>query len=182
MSIQKMKRVMPTEHLKQTERYFTTPAANRSNERTQRAATSSNSVALKRARHQRKSRKHNDSISESKLIKEKLPSSSLATIGKNINVLIPRNNHNILESIDLTTTDGAVLKQLMNNNNGDMNFNGDDFEELNDNELGDDDSDSETVTGDESLFELDDESESEAESIQSGKVQTFKKNMFGCTG
>lgn len=97
-----------------------------------------------------KKRKHNDSISESKLIKEKLPSLSLSTIGKNINILIPRNNHTILESIDLTETDGAVLKQLMNNNNDGVD---DEIENDDERDLGD--SDSETVTGDESLFEPD---------------------------
>ena len=124
-----------------------------------------NVSALKQAR-QLKRRKHNDSISESILIKEKLPSSSLATIGKNNNVLIPRNNRNILDSIDLKGTDGAALKKLMNNNNGDLinggvdNFTNDDEDE---DEM-DDNSDSETVTGDESLFEPeDDETESDEE-------------------
>lgn len=138
---------MPSEHLKQVERYFPSMMRN-----VESQATCHQALMLKRPRQQKR-RKHNDSISESKLIKEKLPSSSLATIGKSINVLIPRNNHNILESIDLTATDGAVLKQLMNNNNGDLNLNGDGFEaDDNDAENLGGDSDSETVTGDESLF------------------------------
>lgn len=127
---------------------------------------------LKRPR-QMKKRKHNDSISESKLIKEKLPSSSLATIGKSINLLIPRKNHNMLEHIDLTTTDGAVLKKLMNNNNGDISLNGVEFEDDPDTEDIGDDSDSETVTGDES-FGPDDESESDDYMIES-KTPAFNK-------
>lgn len=171
-----MKRAIPTEHLKQV-RYFTTPLIRNS----EYQAASHQASKSKRPRPQKR-RRHNDSISESKLIKEKLPSSSLATIGKSINVLIPRNNHNILESIDLTATDGAVLKQLMNNNNGDLNLNGDGFdEEENDDEGGGDDSDSETVTGDESLYESlyeqedDDESDSEDISIENVRKLGYKK-------
>lgn len=109
-----------------------------------------------------KKRKHNDSISESKLIKEKLPSSSLATIGKSINLLIPRNNPNVLESIDLTATDDAVIKQLINNSS-DLNLeeNDNDYDELGDG------SDSETVTGDESLY---DDSESEEYTIDNDRA------------
>jgi hypothetical protein len=148
-----MKRVMPHEHLKQVERYFNIPAVMRGSE----GSAAGNKSSLTRRPCLVKKRKHNDSISESKLIKEMLPSSSLSNIGKRINVLIPRNSQNILESIDLTSTDGAVIKQLMNNNNGDITLNSDDFET----EDNDNDSDSETVTGDESLFGPDEESESE---------------------
>ena len=125
-----------------------------------------------------KRRKHNDSISESILIREKLPSSSLATIGKNNNVLIPRrNNHNILNSIDLKGTDGAAIKKLMNNNNGDLinggsgdGFNNDD----DDDEM--DDSDSETVTGDESLFEPEEEEiESDEEYLDDEEEEIDRK-------
>lgn len=171
-----MKRAMPTEHLKQAERYFPTPLTRNSDYK----AASHQASMSKRPQLQRR-RKHNDSISESKLIKEKLPSSSLATIGKSINVLIPRNNHNILETIDLTATDGAVLKQLMNNNNGDLNLNGDGFDEgENDDDGGADDSDSETVTGDESLYEQeeDDESDSEDISIENVRKLGYKKNSY----
>lgn len=118
-------------------------------------------LAVKRAvlaRPPEKKRKHNDSITESNLIKEKLP--SLTAIGRNNNVLIPRkNNHNILDSIDLTGADGAVLKKLMNNNNGDL-INGSDSDE----NIMDDNSDSETVTGDESLYDPEsEETESDQE-------------------
>lgn len=128
------------------------PTSIRSSER----QTASQQASMSQRPRLQKKRKHNDSISESKLIKEKLPSSSLSTIGKNINILIPRNNHTILESIDLTETDGAVLKQLMNNNND-----GVDDELDNDDERNLGDSDSETVTGDESSFAPDDASESD---------------------
>lgn len=168
---------MPSEHLKQVERSFT---ARNSESQTASQQQTVNCKRPPRPQHKRP-RKHNDSISESKLIKEKLPSSSLATIGKSTNVLISRNNHNILDSIDLTLTDGAVLKQLMNNNNGDLNLNGDGFGEENEgtDELGDD-SDSETVTGDEeSLFGPEDTDSSASEDYiisESGrKQQAFKK-------
>lgn len=163
---------MPTD-LKHVERYFQSPLIRN----IENQAASHKASMSKRPRQQKK-RKHNDSISESKLIKEKLPSSSLATIGKSINVLIPRNNHNILESIDLTATDGAVLKQLMNNNNGDLNLNGDGFDEdENDEDGGGDDSDSETVTGDESLYEQEDDDESDSEdiSLENNRKFAFKK-------
>lgn len=168
VSIQKMKRVMPSEHLKQVERYFMMPSLMKMSEN----QAASQPVMLSKRPRQQKRRKHNDSISESKLIKEKLPSSSLATIGKNINVLIPRNNHNILESIDLTATDGAVLKQLMNNNNGDLNLNGGDF---GDTEALGGDSDSETVTGDESEFGIEDESDTDDYTIENDRKHVYKK-------
>lgn len=170
MSLQKMKRVMPTEHLKQVERYFTSPSQGMNESQ----AASQQVLMSKRPRPMKK-RKHNDSISESKLIKEKLPSSSLATIGKINNLLIPRKNHNMLESIDLTTTDGAVLKQLINNNNGDISLNGVEFEDDQDTEDLDDDSDSETITGDESLLGLEDDSESDDYIIENDRKSTFKK-------
>lgn len=170
MSLQKMKRIMPSEHLTHVERSFT----KRNSESQSASQLTMNIKRPPRPLHKRP-RKHNDSISESKLIKEKLPSSSLATIGKSTNVLISRNNHNILDNIDLSMTDGAVLKQLMNNNNGDLNLNGDEFEE---DELGDD-SDSETVTGDESLFGPEDSDSEVSEDFiisESGrKQQAFKK-------
>lgn len=144
-----MKRVMPHEHLRQVERYFSIPTG-------KGKEVANHKFSLKSRPTLGKKRKHNDSISESKLIKEMLPSSSLATIGKRINVLIPRNSQNILESIDLTVADGAVIKQLMNNNNGDSSLNCDDYET----EDNDNDSDSETVTGDES-FGADEESDSD---------------------
>lgn len=133
---------MPSEHLKRTNRYFSAASVIRTNEI--QAATQQSG----RPRLQKK-RKHNDSISESKLIKEKLPSSSLATIGKSINLLIPRNKPNILESIDLTATDDAVIKQLLNDSSGDLNLE----ENEHDDDLLGDGSDSETVTGDESLYD-----------------------------
>lgn len=118
-----------------------------------------------------KKRKHNDSISESMLIREKLPSSSLATIGKNKNLLIPRNNHTILNSIDLKETDGAALKKLMNNNNCDLT-NGDNFDDEEDMV---DNSDSETVTGDESLFEPEDEEETESDEFIDDDIEVNRK-------
>lgn len=108
----------------------------------------------KRTAQQQRKRKQNDSISESKLIKEKLPSSSLSTLGK-ANVLIPRNRQNLLDNIDLMATD-VVIKQLINNNNGDLHLESFSAEEETENGEMCDDSDSETVTGDESI---DDESE-----------------------
>lgn len=161
--MQRMKRVMPVEHLKQVEKYFTMPSMLDESTSRQMATSKRYPRSLPPQQHimqhqlSRQPRKHNDSISESILIKEKLPSSSLATIGKNNNVLIPRNNHNLLENIDLTTADGAVLKKLMNNNNSDL-INCIGVEALYDDEMGGD-SDSETVTGDESLFDPDDEDE-----------------------
>lgn len=175
-----MKRAMPsTDHIKQVERYYPTQLMRNS----ENQAASHHASISKRNRPQKR-RKHNDSISESKLIKEKLPSSSLATIGKSINVLIPRNNHNILETIDLTATDGAVLKQLMNNNNGDLNLNGGggfDEEDNDDDIAGGDDSDSETVTGDESVYEQeedDEESDSEDISIENVRKFGYKKRNY----
>lgn len=159
---------MPTEHLKQVERQFSIRSL-------ESRAANLNTTASRNSRPQKK-RKHNDSISESKLIKEKLPSSSFVTIGKSINVLIPRNNHNILESIDLTASDGAVLKQLMNNNNGDLILNGGGFEcEENDNrDEFCDDSDSETVTGDESLIGPDDD-DSDSDNYTIENVRKLQK-------
>lgn len=154
-----MKRFMPSEHLKQVERYFNLPLAkSHAKSIESEAASQQFNPIFKGSRHRRK---HNDSISESKLIKEKLPSSSLATIAGKSNVLISRNNHNILESIDLTTTDNAVLKKLMNNNNGDLSSNTGGFDDDNEAEELGGDSDSETITGDESLFEEDSEADSE---------------------
>ena len=168
---------MPSEHLIQVDRYYT-PRFNESQPASQHSTTTTTLLRRpSRQPQQKRPRKHNDSISESKLIKEKLPSSSLATIGKSINVLIPRNNHNILESIDLTETDGAVLKQLMNNNNGDLNMNGGGFDNDDTEDLGDD-SDSETVTGDESLFGPEDEDQSESDEdyiINNRKQPAYKK-------
>ncbi|CRL07434.1 CLUMA_CG020403, isoform A [Clunio marinus] len=183
LSLQKMKRVMPSEHLKQVERHFNIPSQSRS--RTDESQMNHNhhhhhqAKIINCSRQFKKARKHNDSISESKLIKEKLPSSSFTTIGRNNNILIPRNNHNILESIDLTATDGAVLKELMNNNNCDLNFNGglDDDDDNDTEELCD--SDSETVTGDESFIERDDESESEDYITKDDRKQPYKtKNVL----
>lgn len=134
-----MKRSMPSDHLKSIDRSY-----------------SSQLVQNNRYQPQQRKRKHNDSISESKLIKEKLPSSSLSTLGKG-NVLIPRNRQN-LENIDLMTSDGVVIKQLINNNNGDLHLESLSAGEENENEEAFCDSDSETVTGDES-FDQNEESE-----------------------
>lgn len=164
---------MPSESVKPSEKYHNTKPILKDDEPSQhqikKPTLTTTIITTKPQQHSsnstirpQKKRKHNDSISESILIREKLPSSSLATIGKNNNLLIPRNNHTILQSIDLKGTDGAVLKQLMNNNNGDLSNGGDSFnddiDEL-DEQL--DNSDSETVTGDESLFEPEDETESD---------------------
>jgi hypothetical protein len=162
-----MKRVMPQEHLKQVDRY--------NGRKGVEGSASIQKAAISKRHRLGNKRKHNDSISESKLIKEKLPSSSFASIGDRINVLIPRNSQNILESIDLTATDGAVIKQFMNNNNGDISLSCDDFETEKNNH----DSDSETVTGDEScpsLFEPDDESESDDFSLNTKLKQ---KTQYG---
>lgn len=152
-----MKRIMPSEHLKRTNRYFAAPSI-----RTRENQHASHQARLSRQPRPLKKRKHNDSISESKLIKEKLPSSSLATIGKSINLLIPRNNPNVLESIDLTATDDAVIKQLMTNNSCELSLEEND----NDYEPGDG-SDSETVTGDESFY---DDSDSEEYTIDNDRA------------
>ena len=130
-------------------------------------------TSIKHTTRPQKRRKHNDSISESILIREKLPSSSLATIGKNNNLLIPRNNHNILNSIDLKGTDGAALKKLMNNNNGDL-MNDDSF-----NSDIDDNSDSETITGDESLFDPDDDEEvTDSEEYLDDEMEMDRKIIY----
>lgn len=180
MSLQRMKRSMPNkEHLNQSGRYFSMASSIRNSDT---LAASHQASISKRARPNKK-RKTNDSISESKLIKESLPSSALATIGKSNNLLIPRNNHNYLESIDLTVTDGAVLKQLMNNNNGDLSLNGEGFGEeeiIDDDEDLDMDSDSETITGDESLFGIEDaDSDSDDYTIENDRKLSLKKrNTF----
>lgn len=183
----RMKRAMPPERKRHSDKYSISPLAeeegteivattgtshllmNNQGMQSTIASTTITNITFKHQHQQQrttKQRKHNDSISESILIKEKLPSSSLSTIGKNNNILIPRNNHNILNSIDLKGTDGAALKKLMNNNNGDLTNGDDGFnnEEDDDNDEIDDNSDSETVTGDESLFDPEDEeTESEEE-------------------
>lgn len=146
MSLQRMKRLMPSSHLHQIERYFSSPLLLLQNVMyktgSQQSSSKNNPI-----RPQRK-RKHNDSISESKLIKEKLPSSSLLTLGRS-NLLIPRNSQNILENIDLIASNDVVIKQLINNNN--ISNNGSFEVEESEDALCD--SDSETVTGDESVFD-----------------------------
>ncbi|KAG5670987.1 hypothetical protein PVAND_001212 [Polypedilum vanderplanki] len=168
VSLHRMKRAMPMEHLKpinnKHSNLITSLETGTSHVNHQHHSMQTNVISLKHARPIKR-RKHNDSISESILIKEKLPSASLATIGKNNNVLIPR-NRTILDKIDLKGTDEATLKKLINNNNGDL-INGDDFnddEDDNSDDEMDDNSDSETVTGDESLFEPEEVSEEETES------------------
>lgn len=147
---------MPSGHIKQVESYF---SSQHSQQSVKYKPGSQQALLKNRPIRPQRKRKHNDSISESKLIKEKLPSSSLSTIGRT-NLLIPRNSQNILENIDLMASDSVVIKQLINNNNGDLRLDSNSFEvEVNEDTLGD--SDSETVTGDESTFDLDDESEPE---------------------
>lgn len=149
MSLQRMKRSMPSGHLKKVDSYFSSPLQ----QQNVKFKTGSQQALLKNRpiRPQRK-RKHNDSISESKLIKEKLPSSSLSTVGRT-NLLIPRNSQNILENIDLMASDSVVIKQLINNNNGDLRLDSNTFELAVTEDACDGDSDSETVTGDESTFD-----------------------------
>lgn len=159
---------MPTEHLKPVEKYFIAPLVREETGTSHHQLHNTQINSIKQVRVPIKRRKHTDSISESLLIKEKLPSSSLSTVGKNNNILIPRNNHNILNSIDLKGTDGAALKKLMNNNNGDL-INGDGFNDDDDEEM-DDNSDSETVTGDESLFEPEDEDTESDEYIDEEEI------------
>lgn len=153
--IQKMKRLMPSEHLNDVAKYF----ANPKNHERRVVVPTSQRRPISRP-HQKRPRRHNDSISESKLIKDKLP--SVVTVGKTNNVLIPRNKSpNILELIDdLTAKDAAMLKQYMNNNNGDSGLNGDDFDDDTENNIFDN-SDSETVTGTESNCDLGDDSDSD---------------------
>jgi hypothetical protein len=146
--------MMPNEHLKHNDNNKYYKPVMKEEEASQHHNTQTLTTSIKHTTKPQKRRKHNDSISESILIREKLP--SLATIGKNNNLLIPRNNHNILNSIDLKGSDGAALKKLMNNNNGDL-MNGDSYND--EDEDIDDNSDSETITGDESLFEPDDDEE-----------------------
>lgn len=155
--IQKMKRLMPSEHLNDVAKYF----ANPKNHDRRVVAPASQTVPrrpISRPSHHKRPRRHNDSISESKLIKEKLP---VVNAGKT-NVLIPRNKSpNILEFIDdLTAKDAAMLKQYMNNNNGDAGLNGADFDDDTENNVFDN-SDSETVTGTESNCDLGDDSDSD---------------------
>jgi hypothetical protein len=119
-----MKQLMPYEHLQQVEKYFTSPKM--SETEIQRR------LHMQRNPQKRMRRKHNDSLSESILIKEKIQTSSPATVGvstiKN-NVLIPLTNHhaNVINNakINNTTTvatsdeisNNTVLKKLLNNNN-----------------------------------------------------------------
>lgn len=144
---------MPSGHLKQVENYFSTPLQQQN---VKYKPGSQQALVKNRPMRPQRKRKHNDSISESKLIKEKLPSSSLSTVGRT-NLLIPRNSQNILENIDLMASDSVVIKQLINNNNGDLRLDSNSFEA--EDTLGD--SDSETVTGDESTFDPEDDSEPE---------------------
>lgn len=119
-----MKRLMPIEHLQQVERYFN--SLKMSETEIQRR------LHIQRNPQRRMRRKHNDSLSESILIKEKIQTASPATVGgqtiKN-NVLIPLTNHhaNVINNakINNTTTvatsdeisNNTVLKKLLNNNN-----------------------------------------------------------------
>lgn len=146
MSLQRMKRSMPSGHLKQVESYFSSPLQQQN---VKYKAGSQQALLKNRPMRTQRKRKHNDSISESKLIKEKLPSSSLSTVGRT-NLLIPRNSQNILENIDLMASDSVVIKQLINNNNGDLRLDSNNFEVEVNEDAGD--SDSETVTGDESTY------------------------------
>lgn len=163
---------MPSEHLKHNDNNKYYKPVMKEEEASQQTLTTS----IKHTTRPQKRRKHNDSISESILIREKLPSSSLATIGKNNNLLIPRNNHNILNSIDLKGTDGAALKKLMNNNNGDL-INGDSYND--EDEDIDDNSDSETITGDESLFDPDyDEEDTDSEEYLDDEMEMDRKIIY----
>lgn len=151
--IQKMKRLMPAEQTGDIAKYH---IANNNKIHESRVVASQRRISRPTVKRQRR---HNDSISESKLIKEKLP--SITTVGRTNNLLIARNkSHNILESIDLTAKDAAMLKQLMNNNNGDLGLNGDEFDDDTEDNIYDN-SDSETVTGDESNCDLGDDSDSD---------------------
>jgi hypothetical protein len=151
--IQKMKRMMPVEQLSDV-KYIANNKNHESRVVASQRRISRPPPAVKRQR------RHNDSISESKLIKEKLP--SITTIGRTTNLLISRKkSHNILESIDdLTAKDAAMLKQLMNNNNGDLGLNGGEFDDDTEDNIYDN-SDSETVTGTESNCDLGDDSDSD---------------------
>lgn len=155
--IQKMKRQMPSENTNDAAKYN----ANPKNHERRSVAPASQTVRrqVSRPPHQKRPRRHNDSISESKLIKEKLP--VVSVVGKTSNVLIPRNKSpNILELIDLTAKEAATLKQYMNNNNGDAGLNEGDFDDDTENNIFDN-SDSETVTGTESNCDLGDDSDSD---------------------
>lgn len=138
---------MPSDHLKRTNRYFNASSLTRIREV---QSSTSHPMSLSRAPRPQKKRRHKDSISESRLIKEKLSSSSL-TIGKTTNLLIPRNNPNALESIDLTASDDAVIKKLLINNSNLFNVEENDTDDYDD--LNDGGSDSETITGEESLYD-----------------------------
>lgn len=118
-TLNSMKRLMPIEHLQQVEQYFTTSKLTEAELRRYQASQ----------RNQRRvRRKHNDSLSESKLIKEKIQTNSTITVNNKTNVLIPLTNHhaNVINNakINNTTTitvgvgggDNTVLKKLLNNN------------------------------------------------------------------
>jgi hypothetical protein len=180
VSFHRMKRAMPNEHLHSpvVDKNYSEAPVRESSSGGHSGTSQYSQDVIKRSRTNKK-RKHNDSISESILIKEKLPSTSFTTIGKINNVLIPRNNHNILNSIDLKGTDSAALKKLMNNNNGDLNG-GDSFDD--DNNIMDDNSDSETVTGDESFCEPEEEEEEEeeeeTETDDEDYIEEIKNKMY----
>ncbi|KAL7025424.1 hypothetical protein ACKWTF_013470 [Chironomus riparius] len=179
VSFHRLKRMMPSEHLKHNDnssssiKYY--KPVMKEEEASQHHNTQTLTTSIKHTKRPQKRRKHTDSISESILIREKLPSSSLATIGKNNNLLIPRNNHNILNNIDLKGTDGAALKKLMNNNNGDL-LNGDSFND--DDQDMDDNSDSETITGDESLFEPDEVEETDSDEYLDDEMEMDEKITY----
>lgn len=116
-----MKKIMPIEHLKQVEQYFNTSKLSEFELLRYQASL--------RNQQRKVRRKHNDSLSESKLIKEKIQTSSPAPIiGSSVktNVLIPLTNHhnNVINNAKLnnntTTVDGgvenAVLKLILDNN------------------------------------------------------------------
>lgn len=174
---------MPMEHLKLVEKYFTMPPI------FEESCSSlyqehKPKVQLPRSIPTAQQRKHKDSLSEFRDLKM-APTSSLAAIGKNMNVLIPLNNHhaNLLKNVKLITNDDSVFKKLLNNNNinGLNNEFSDAIDDDEDDTVGD--SDSETITGDEdresSLFEPDlDDAERDDDFILDEEVRKpYKKGI-----
>lgn len=201
-TLNSMKRLMPIEHLQQVEQYFTTSKLTEAELRRYQAS--------QRNQRRNQRRKHNDSLSESKLIKEKIQTTSTIGVNNKTNVLIPLTNHhaNVINNAKInnnTTTitvggsalnDDTVLKKLLNNNHPalagveevatsltkDINRNGLDIAvggnlnnleanslkkahmnnncgEENDDYVNDDNTDSETETGEESSIFVPDEDE-----------------------
>lgn len=121
-TLNSMKRLMPVEHLQLVESYFNTSKL-----------TEAELIKLQvsQRNQERRARRKYNSLSESKLIKEKIQTTTNIPTGINIknNVLIPLTNHhaNVINNAKINNTstttvaispdNNTVLKKLLNNNN-----------------------------------------------------------------